>query len=267
MAESTSAMGTTLAKTRQQILEIADAYDAERLLALADLEATLALGLQVPEPDPVDQLRVSYRRTRAVLARLDQHPESLIVYVRTEPGVVYSYTPRKVLRRVLDHALDHLNQLEQWLAWRERGIVPVPADGWAPSTVVFDEDRAPLDADELAAWLWRIDLTSNLLIKRASQLSQEMLDWQPPDGGWTLHTMLQHVATAQVFYTSWLDDPLPDAPAERYARTSQHLRDRIERLRNESVPDDQLYFGPGGSTFTLADLEDQVLEAERALLA
>ena len=32
----------------------------------------------------------------------------------------YTYTPRKTLRRVLDHALDHLNQIDQWLAWQPR---------------------------------------------------------------------------------------------------------------------------------------------------
>ena len=47
----------------------------------------------------------------------------------------YTYTPRKVLRRVLDHSLDHLNQIEQWLRWRRDGLVPTPTDGWVPSTV------------------------------------------------------------------------------------------------------------------------------------
>src|SRR5207247_8459879 len=33
----------------------------------------------------------------------------------------YTYTPRKPLRRVLDHALDHLNQIDQWQRWRQFG--------------------------------------------------------------------------------------------------------------------------------------------------
>jgi len=47
----------------------------------------------------------------------------------------YTYTPRKVLRRVLDHSLDHLDQIDQWLIWRRDGLVPTPTDGWVPSTV------------------------------------------------------------------------------------------------------------------------------------
>jgi len=30
---------------------------------------------------------------------------------------------------VLDHALDHLNQIGQWLAWQRHGIAPTPTDG------------------------------------------------------------------------------------------------------------------------------------------
>ena len=37
------------------------------------------------------------------------------------------------------------------------------------------------DAD-LAAWLWRIDQAMRLLVQRAAALSQDDLDWQPPDG-------------------------------------------------------------------------------------
>ena len=44
----------------------------------------------------------------------------------------YTYSPRKALRRVLDHALDHLNQIDQWLTWRRDGLVPTPTDGWVP---------------------------------------------------------------------------------------------------------------------------------------
>src|SRR5262249_57139013 len=58
----------------------------------------------------------------------------------------YTYTPRKPLRRVLDHALDHLNQIDQWQQWRRDGVVPTPTDGWVSSTVTVPEDRLPLTA-------------------------------------------------------------------------------------------------------------------------
>ena len=96
----------------------------------------------------------------------------------------YTYTPRKPLRRVLDHTLDHLNQIEQWQRWRQDGVVPTPTDGWVGSTVTLPEDRLPLTPSDLEAWLWRIDLAMGLMVQRTARLAEEELDWQPPDGGW-----------------------------------------------------------------------------------
>jgi hypothetical protein len=67
----------------------------------------------------------------------------------------YTYTPRKPLRRVLDHALDHLNPIDQWQRWRHDDVVPVPTDGWVPSTVTLPEDRPTTDGDGVP---WRDDL-------------------------------------------------------------------------------------------------------------
>ena len=107
----------------------------------------------------------------------------------------YTYTPRKPLRRVLDHALDHLNQIDQWQRWRRDGVAPTPTDGWAPSTVTLAEDRLPLTAADLDGWFLRIDQATRLLVQRAAGLANDALDWQPPDGGWTLRRVLHHVAT------------------------------------------------------------------------
>src|SRR5215813_2928705 len=73
--------------------------------------------------------------TNELFDRLTAEPPAPL---RRSAGVHrYTYTPRKVLRRVLDHFLDHLNQIDQWLAWRRDGIVPTPTDGWVPSTVTL----------------------------------------------------------------------------------------------------------------------------------
>ena len=88
----------------------------------------------------------------------------------------YTYTPRKALRRVLDHALDHLNQIDQWLAWQRHGVVPTPTDGWVPSTVTLPDDRLPLAPADLDAWLWRIDQAARLVVRRAAELSEVELD-------------------------------------------------------------------------------------------
>ena len=178
----------------------------------------IAAATLAPAPrDPVEHLRTAHATARPLLERLTAlDPAAEIVSTMTttlfarltrgpgDPppsaasGRPYTYTPRKVLRRVLDHALDHLNQIDQWLAWQRDGVVPTPTHGWTPSTVTLAEDRLLLGADDLRSWLWRIDQAERLLAQRAAMLGEAELDWQPPDGGWPLRRVLHHVARSEV---------------------------------------------------------------------
>jgi hypothetical protein len=74
------------------------------------------------------------------------------------------YTPHKAMRRVGDHMLDHLAQLDAYVA----GVASIP-DSWHASAVTTAADMAPFtqeDLDEAAnrlerlAQLWRIRLNS-----------------------------------------------------------------------------------------------------------
>jgi hypothetical protein len=160
--------------------------------------------------------------TEELFSRLtDAQPAPL-----TAPAGVgrYTYTPRKTLRRVLDHALDHLNQIDQWLAWQHHGVVPTPTDGWVPSTVTLPDDRLPLAPADLAAWLWRIDQAARLLVQRAGGLTPDELDWLPPDGGWPLRRVLHHVARSEILYSASLDEALrSEDPQARYAEACGRL--------------------------------------------
>ncbi|HEX5165345.1 MAG TPA: hypothetical protein VFV93_08115, partial [Thermomicrobiales bacterium] len=132
-----------LADSRARVLERAAAgtLDEQALARLADAEARFALVLRPAPRDPARNLLEAHGLARPYLERLLTHDPAVEVIVNAEG---YSYTPRKVLRRVLDHALDHLNQIDQWRRWRETGAVPTPTDGWASSLVTFAEDRVPL---------------------------------------------------------------------------------------------------------------------------
>jgi hypothetical protein len=72
------------------------------------------------------------------------------------------YTPHKAIRRVADHMLDHLAQLEAHLA----GAAPLP-DRWHGSMITTAADLAPFAQDDLdearsrltrLAQLWRLRL-------------------------------------------------------------------------------------------------------------
>ena len=178
----------------------------------------------------------------------------------------YTYTPRKPLRRVLDHTLDHLNQIDQWQSWRRDNVVPTPTDGWVPSTVTLPEDRLPLTATDLDAWLWRIDQAMRLLVQRAAALGEEELDWLPPDGGWPLRRVLHHVARSEVLYAASFDEALPEDPAARYAEADTRLGQRLGAARARAGDPSIVFPDPYGTLFTPAEVVDEVIALERELV-
>lgn len=226
----------TLAQLEQHTLEQFrnGSIDGERLRRVADLRAVAAFRLRPVPDDPIEHVRTSYGLMRSRLERLDEHEPTDAVSISSEDEYVYTFRPRTMLRRVLDHALDHLNQLEQWVRWQDSGCVPTSTDGWASSADRLDEDSLPLSRLDLAAWLWRIDIAWQMLAERADQLSAAQLDWMPPDDNWNLRRVLHHVS--QGFYVAWLDDPLSEEPVARYAEASRRLQ---EAITNVAIIDDR----------------------------
>lgn len=238
--------------------------ESDALRSVADLEAFFALNLTPMPVDPVAHIRVGYARTRPYLERLPRHDPTRIVPISARDGYVYPMTPRKVLRRVLDHLLDHLNQIDQWVAWQDHGIVPVPTDGWAPSAVKLDDDTLPLTEADLSAWLWRIDLVVGLLTTRTSHLTPAQWDWQPPDGGWNLRRVIHHVARTYG-YAAWLDEALPEEGEARYTEANRRLRDGFARLIAAPPPPDMAFYMAEGRQFTPTEAMRETLEAEEHL--
>src|SRR5204862_5258414 len=216
------------------------------------LEQTHPRGRR-PLPRVLDQpagAGVRSPMTNQLFARLTQAPDPIkrrrIDYTSVTS---YTYTPRKPLRRVLDHALDHLNQIDQWQHWRHEGVVPTPTDGWAPSTVTLPEDRLPLTAKDLDAWLWRIDQAVRLLVQRAATLSQDDLDWQPPDGGWPLRRVLHHVARSELLYAAAFDEALPEDPVARYAEADARFSEGLAVARAQAGHPSSVFPDPYGTFF------------------
>lgn len=219
-------------------------------------------------------IEVTSTMTAGLFARLTQKPATAGDDARVRddtpraPAPVrhYTYTPRKVLRRVLDHALDHLNQIDQWLSWQHHGVTPIPTDGWASSIITLPEDRHSLSAADLDAWLWRIDQAARLLVQRAASLSDAELDWQPPDGGWPLRRVLHHVARSELLYAASLDDALPEDPRVRYAEARRRLSERFRAARERGADDSIVYVNLYGALYTPDEAIDEVLSIENALL-
>jgi len=259
------------------------------LLAHAAAGRVVAAGTLAPAPlDPSAHLEATHARCRQYLERMLEWPSDAEVrspmtgqlYTRlNQPShparhthvdytavESYTYTPRKPLRRVLDHSLDHLNQIEQWQRWRSEGVVPTPTDGWVGSTVTLPEDSLPLTRPDLDAWLWRIDLATGLMVERARRLGDEALDWQPPDAGWTLRRVLHHVARSEVLYSTAFDDALPEDPTARYAEADARLGECLTAARERAGDPSVVFPDPYGTFFTPDGVVAEVVALERELL-
>ena len=260
---------------------------AAAALAQATAARMVAAWTLAPAPvDPVAHVEVGHADARRHLVRLLEHgptaevrsPMTNQIFSRlTRSGAgharidytsveTYTYTPRKPLRRALDHALDHLNQIDQWQRWRREGVVPTPTDGWAPSTVTLPEDRLPLTVPDLDAWLWRIDQAVRLLARRAAGLTDDELDWQPPDGGWPLRRVLHHVARSEMLYAASLDDALPENPGARYAEADSRFQARLMAAQARGIDRSIAYPNLYGTMLTPEKVVDELLSCESEVL-
>jgi DinB family protein len=290
ISQATEPWTETLDMSRDRVLEAArTGRHGTAMLAHATAGRVVAAWTLDPAPiDPVAHLEETHGRGRQHLRRLlDQppgaevrspmtnqlfdrltQPSNPMEWKRIDYTAVdsYTYTPRKALRRVLDHALDHLNQIDQWERWRRDGVVPVPTDGWVPSTVTLPEDRLALTAPDLDAWLWRIDQAMRLLTQRAAALGQDELDWQPPDGGWPIRRVLHHVARSELLYAGSFDEALPEDPVARYAQADARLSERLVVSRATAGDQRVVFPDPYGTFRTAAQVVAEVLALERELV-
>ncbi len=107
---------------------------------------------------------------------------------RVDDGKPNTWTPHKALRRIADHLLDHLQEVEALLA----GAEPVP-DEWHGRLVTVDADWArftELDFDEAQSRLVRLARCYLLRYGVAGPAA-----WDAPRGeAWTLREIAEHVA-------------------------------------------------------------------------
>lgn len=100
-----------------------------------------------------------------------------------------AWTPLKALRRVADHLLDHLTEIECRLAGQ-----PTLPDKWHGRMVTLDADFArftEIDLDEATSRLSRVGACYQA---RVGKLDAAVLDARPAAEVWTIREIVHHVS-------------------------------------------------------------------------
>jgi hypothetical protein len=100
-----------------------------------------------------------------------------------------AWTPHKVLRRVADHLLDHLAELECRLA----GLPTLP-DHWHGRMVTTDADFARFTEVDLAEATSRLERYAACYRALLARVDPATLDAPAGPGTWTVRQVLRHVS-------------------------------------------------------------------------
>ncbi|MFG3438134.1 hypothetical protein ACGF0J_12915 [Nonomuraea sp. NPDC047897] len=117
------------------------------------------------------------------------------------------HTPHKAIRRVADHLIDHLAEVEARLA----GHATIP-DHWHASASTTPADLAPFTDQDLDEARSRLTRLGRIWAERLVTLTPDQLDRSPGEG-WTFRQIAFHVA-GSVYYADAVGD-LSAAGSER----------------------------------------------------
>jgi len=98
------------------------------------------------------------------------------------------YTPHKAVRRIAEHLIDHLAEVEALLAG-----VPTRPDGWHASLITLDSDWARFTEADLVEARERLTRLGRTLALRLVAAGPDEWD-RPRTPNWTLREIAAHVS-------------------------------------------------------------------------
>lgn len=109
------------------------------------------------------------------------------------------YTPHKAVRRVADHLVDHLAEVEARLAGE-----PTIPDHWHASAITTPADLAPFTPDDRDEAHSRLERLAQVWRVRLSALDDATLDRRDGDA-WTIREVAFHLAES-IYYADAVGD-------------------------------------------------------------
>ena len=139
--------------------------------------------MALSDPNPgwlVEQSVAAGLETAATWLRWDGRPHVTLDGERV-------YTPHKAVRRLADHLVDHLAEVEAVLAG-----VPTQPDEWHASLVTLDADWARFTEADLREAQQRLSRLARTFSLRLAAAGPD--EWDRPREGWTLREIAEHLA-------------------------------------------------------------------------
>ncbi len=106
------------------------------------------------------------------------------------------YSPHKAIRRVTDHLIDHLAEIEARLA----GVPTIP-DHWHASAITTPADLAPFTAEDLDEARSRLTRLGQIFEVRLRRLSDAELD-RRVGGAWSVRQIAFHLEESLYYATA-----------------------------------------------------------------
>ena len=106
---------------------------------------------------------------------------------RVSEGGDRIYTPHKAIRRIADHLVDHLAEVEALLAGAE-----TQPDGWQASEITLDQDWARFTEADLREAMERITRLARTVSLRVHGAGPQAWD-APRTPNWTLREIAEHL--------------------------------------------------------------------------
>ncbi|WPW33501.1 hypothetical protein P6B95_20390 [Streptomyces atratus] len=119
------------------------------------------------------------------------------------------YTPHKAIRRVADHMVDHLAEMEARLVGEE-----TQPDRWHASATTTEADLAPFTEADLDEARSRLTRLARIWVNRLDALTPDQLD-KSPGTGWTFRQLAFHLGESAYYADSVGDLAADGASASR----------------------------------------------------